>query len=79
MTRGTSFAIHHHPVLEPDECLGLLEALPKTTRSRAGPRHLFWRPVVSALAKDPRLTRIAYGFLGRAPLELPTPPDGLAS
>ena len=51
--------------LTADECAAVLEALSAgvITRSRAGARHLMGNPVVTALASDHRLIRIAGEWL----------------
>lgn len=54
-------------VFDRSECSQLLDAISEAPRSRAGSRHLLSRAKVSALASDPRLTRIAGAVLGASP------------
>ncbi|MGH9967601.1 MAG: phytanoyl-CoA dioxygenase family protein, partial [Pyrinomonadaceae bacterium] len=54
-------------VLSDSECDFLIQSLSKDTdgRGRAGARHLMTNPVVAAVARDPRLLRLARRALGQ--------------
>ena len=51
-------------VISVKECENIIAALSRTVRSRAGARHLMADPTIEALARDPRLMRIARSALG---------------
>jgi ectoine hydroxylase-related dioxygenase (phytanoyl-CoA dioxygenase family) len=66
IAQGPGFQIYPD-VVDLSERSRLLEALGSLPRTRAGSRHVLSSPAISALAADPRLTRIAKSFLGVEP------------
>ena len=62
-TAATGYLIASN-VLSDGECEVLINDLSRTTRSRAGARHLMGNPAISALATDRRLLKAARQELG---------------